>query len=593
MFGGERRFIGGRRFSWLYPLIVTAIALPVLCVVWLLKDAAEKEKEIVAELVAESYARTLDDAESEVLNLLGERLNQTLAIYRENRFSPVLSALKSNSHNFSDGVVYWGIDSYKHQGESNVGGWSVILAGRSLLNGDEALEGRIESVLELLEDAENRSTRQVGGRGAALMLLSLCLDEYPSEVVLPDRLQQHLDSVFEGELEYAVTDSQFSFFVRRYSERASSVKAVSNVEKIRFSNDWVDAVFEGTGMQLSRFISVHENVIAVNHLGEGLSVLFSKERVRELAKKRVPRVHWGLADDGYPDADFAIRRVVADPLAFLSMGLLRDPKIDTIGVGRVRAYLVIGGIVLLLSIVSGIVTVMLMRRQSDAAQLKNDLVATVTHELKTPVASVRLLVDTLLDPNRVGMVDTKEYLELIGRENKRLGYLIDNFLSFSRMERNKSSFDRESIDPMAVAKESKEVFEERFSGRRFTLELRCMETVPPILGDREALTTVLGNLLENALKYGGRNAEITLTLSSGRSGAEFSVADRGIGISRSDQKRIFRKFYQGKRTLSAHAGGVGLGLSIVSFIVSKHGGEVSVSSELETGSCFTITIPYA
>ena len=180
---------------------------------------------------------------------------------------------------------------------------------------------------------------------------------------------------------------------------------------------------------------------------------------------------------------------------------------------------------------------------------------------------------------------------MITWENKRLGHLIENFLSFSRMERDKNSFDLQPVDPQTVAREAEVVFRERLPDGDGFLRVECGGNLPLIMADREALQTALGNLLENALKYGGRDPDILLAVELVEGWVEFSVTDKGIGIAAEDQKRIFEKFYQARTRLSEHAGGVGLGLSIVSFIVEKHRGELKLESEPGKGSRFTIRIP--
>lgn len=254
---------------------------------------------------------------------------------------------------------------------------------------------------------------------------------------------------------------------------------------------------------------------------------------------------------------------------------------------------IVGALVIAISISLSLALFKVMQRQARLAQLKNDLVATVSHELKTPVASIRLLVDTLQSDRSMDPVRVRDYLGLITRENNRLGHLIENFLSFSRMERNKDSFDLKPVGPAGIAREAEKTFHERRADWDGSLALDIEHGLPPIQADHDALQTAIGNLLENARKYGGEKPDITLAAHRVDQVIEFSVTDRGIGISREDQKQIFEKFYQARTRLSAHSGGVGLGLSIVSFIVEKHRGELVLQSNPGRGSVFTIRIPLA
>jgi signal transduction histidine kinase len=225
-------------------------------------------------------------------------------------------------------------------------------------------------------------------------------------------------------------------------------------------------------------------------------------------------------------------------------------------------------------------------RQMKLARLKTDLVAAVSHELKTPLAAMSLLVDSLLespenDPQRV-----REYLELISRENARLSRLISNFLTFSRMERNRSQFEFAPTNAHAVARAAIDSI-----GDRYHVEVSVIGDLPPLYADEDALVTVLLNLLDNAFKYSRepRRIELSAYLEEGR--CCFAIRDNGIGIAPREQKRIFRRLCQVDRHLTSHTGGVGLGLSIVEFIVEAHGGEVRVESRPGSGSRFVVTLP--
>ena len=232
-----------------------------------------------------------------------------------------------------------------------------------------------------------------------------------------------------------------------------------------------------------------------------------------------------------------------------------------------------------------------LNRQMKLTRLKNDLIANVSHELKTPVSSIRLLTDTLLEGKIPEGKNTRDYLETISRENRRLSSLIDNFLTFSRMERNKQAFRFEELDPYEVVVAAATSFQDRIKGPTCDFEFGCEPGLPPLQGDRDSLVTALLNLLDNAYKYSGEVKRITLKGIRANGGIRFEVSDNGIGIPRRARKKIFERFYQVDRSLSRETGGTGLGLSIVKFIVEAHHGEVTVSDNTEGGSVFTVKIP--
>ena len=230
-------------------------------------------------------------------------------------------------------------------------------------------------------------------------------------------------------------------------------------------------------------------------------------------------------------------------------------------------------------------------RQVRLTRLKNDLIATVSHELKTPLSSIRLLIDTLLEDRCRDGQQAKEYFALIAKENERLTRLIDNFLNFSRMERNKRAFVFAPLSAEEVLAAVMRAVPDRITQPPGQLDLDVSQDCPAISGDRDALVTVVLNLLDNAYKYSHDPRHIVLR-AWGRNGRlHLSVSDNGIGLSRRALRRMFDRFYQVDRSLSRKADGCGLGLSIVKFIVDAHGGTVTVASRPGEGSLFTVSLP--
>jgi signal transduction histidine kinase len=253
---------------------------------------------------------------------------------------------------------------------------------------------------------------------------------------------------------------------------------------------------------------------------------------------------------------------------------------------QITSYLWVGFLTIATAAVLGILGGQTLRRQMRIAHLKTDLVAAVSHELKTPLASMKLLVESLLSGEQFEPGRTRQYLQLIARENSRLSRLIDNFLTFSRMERSCGRFDFARIQPASVARDAVDSI-----GDRFVVNLEIADSLPFLYADEDALVTVLLNLLENAYKYTDENRRIDLRVGLTNGRICFAVKDNGIGLSDREQKKIFRRFYQVDRHLTRQTGGVGLGLSIVEFIVKAHHGVVSVASRPGAGSTFTVSLP--
>lgn len=315
-----------------------------------------------------------------------------------------------------------------------------------------------------------------------------------------------------------------------------------------------------------------------------------------------------LAEYG-PLANASVRLVPADRLRHASLPFLNIPAgnlladwelaltldgpnpFDAAASRRITAYLWIGILVILATTIIAGVLGRHVGRQVKLTRLKNDLIATVSHELKTPLSSIRALVDTLLARRNEDPKQTREYLELIARENVRLSRLIDNFLTFSRMERNRHAFTLTPCRPARIVEAARDSMGDRLeaAGCSFTVEVPA--DLPEITADHDAMVTVLLNLLDNACKYSHDEKRVGLRVYPRGDEICFEVSDNGIGLSRRATRRIFDRFYQVDQTLSRRAGGCGLGLSIVDFIVKAHGGSIGVRSQPGKGSTFTVRIP--
>ena len=247
-------------------------------------------------------------------------------------------------------------------------------------------------------------------------------------------------------------------------------------------------------------------------------------------------------------------------------------------------------LVVLLILTTGGFATQTITRQIKLNRLKNDFIATVTHELKTPLASMRVLVDTLLNGSYNDGQQAKEYLELISKENLRLSRLIDNFLTFSRMERNKQAFDIVKTTPAEIASTAADAVHTKFNNDNCKFTLTVDNNLPSVLADKDAMVTVLVNLLDNAYKYSNDDKQISLKVYAEDDSVCFTVTDNGIGMTPRQTKKVFDRFYQADSSLSRQTEGTGLGLSIVKFILDAHKAQVNVESKQTQGSTFTVKL---
>ena len=232
-------------------------------------------------------------------------------------------------------------------------------------------------------------------------------------------------------------------------------------------------------------------------------------------------------------------------------------------------------------------------RQLRLHELKNTSVATVAHELRTPLASMRMLVDTLREGRYHSEQQVAEYLDLIASENLRLSRLTDNFLTLSRLERNEHAINLAPTPPQSIIERAINSMRAKLEmpGCHFTLDVP--DDLPDIAADRDALALVIANLLDNAVKYTGDEKKIALHARAASGRVFMAVTDNGVGLSRAERKNVFKQFYQVDQKLSRSRGGCGLGLALVRYIIDAHGGRVDIESQLGRGSTFTVSIPIA
>ncbi len=284
-----------------------------------------------------------------------------------------------------------------------------------------------------------------------------------------------------------------------------------------------------------------------------------------------------------------------EPLAGwrLSHELDEQAEVEAAARRQIAVYLWTGLLVIVLIVAATAAIARAIRGQMRSTRLKNDLLANVSHELKTPLASTRLLLDTLLEGPALEPLQAREYLELIAQENSRLARLVENFLSFSRFERGKQSFERREVGADSVVSAASAAAGERYQAPGCQLLVEVAPGLPPIDADPDAMVTVLLNLLDNAYKYSSDDKRIALSAFAEDGEVCLAVRDNGIGLSARERKRVFERFYQADQDLARTASGCGLGLSIVSFIVRAHGGKVDVTSRPGEGSTFTVRLPAA
>ena len=381
-----------------------------------------------------------------------------------------------------------------------------------------------------------------------------------------------------------------------------SIKAIEHIPAIKSLSDWQVG-------QHRRIEGMEETTYGLIHTYEDKSLLIL--RCRHNIARNLGYFHesgtglrditYRIVDDagsyvagtedltGKPFAGFAVSKYFP---GFKVEIHLEDANIFDNAAGKQTAiYTWTGVLVVFLILTSGAIAAQAIGRQAKLNRLKNDFIATVTHELKTPLSSMRVLVDTLLEGNYNDQQQATEYLQLISKENGRLSRLIDNFLTFSRMERNKQAFDIVRTNPAGIAEAAIDAVQAKFNHENCRFSTKIDDNPPSVMADKDAIVTVLVNLLDNAYKYSHGDKRIELKVFSERDAVYFSVADNGIGMTSRQARKIFDRFYQADSSLTRRTQGAGLGLAIVKFIVDAHDAEISVDSRPGEGSTFIVKLP--
>lgn len=224
--------------------------------------------------------------------------------------------------------------------------------------------------------------------------------------------------------------------------------------------------------------------------------------------------------------------------------------------------------------------------------LKRDLVANVSHELKTPITAIKGFVEVLRDGELKDGKKAERFLEIIYKHTERLNAIVEDLLTLSRLER--SGINRElkledhKVKTVLKAVEDDYLFKAK--EKHIDIYIDCKDDLHASM-DIKLLEQALGNLLDNAIKYSDKKSRVELRAFSENGSVVMEVEDEGAGISKEHLPRLFERFYRAEKSRSRDEGGTGLGLSIVKHIVQVHGGTVDVESELGKGSIFRIKIP--
>jgi signal transduction histidine kinase len=237
-----------------------------------------------------------------------------------------------------------------------------------------------------------------------------------------------------------------------------------------------------------------------------------------------------------------------------------------------------------------------LQRHLRLARQQTDFVSNVSHELKTPLTSIRMFAELLAEGRVTERDKQRSYLQIITAEAARLTRLINNVLDFSRIERGEKTYVMGRCDLAALVRETLDSYRPHLEASGFTLQVALPTAPLPVTGDRDALAQVLVNLLSNAEKYSTDQKAIEVevrAVAEPLPHAEVRVRDQGLGVPRGCEEKIFEQFYRAHDSLNSGVQGSGLGLTLARQIARAHGGDVRHEPRPGTGSTFALRLPVA
>lgn len=257
-----------------------------------------------------------------------------------------------------------------------------------------------------------------------------------------------------------------------------------------------------------------------------------------------------------------------------------------------RIYVYMSIFLILIIFISFSLTLKIILNQRKLDEMKTDFISNMTHEIKTPIATIRLACEMLMDNTISNDSNTRNnFINIINDENRRMQVLIETILQNAKMSNKNFSISRKEINLNDTINEVVKGFSISIANRRGVIDTHLLSSPSTIFADGLHITNLIYNLIDNAIKYSIDSPRINITTEDTADYVVLRIADHGIGISKEDQKHIFEKFYRVSTGNIHNVKGFGIGLNYVSQVVSLHQGKIAIESELGKGSTFIISLP--
>ena len=299
-----------------------------------------------------------------------------------------------------------------------------------------------------------------------------------------------------------------------------------------------------------------------------------------------------IQSDSIGTRPISLEKSIGEGFPDWKLMVFKKPQDEISALGRRKIFL----LYILLSfalaaLVFGSASIFLgLHHQANIFRMKGNFLSAISHELKTPLTAIRMYSEMLETGKKEMESRRKQYAGLIGKESLRLQGMIDDILNFTRLENGSAKLNFENVDLSQLIQEVTGLMSGSFQKSGIELKIDAEKGVH-VYGDYPSLRSVLQNLLDNALKYSPRATTVLVDLKQSESNVILKVSDQGFGISASDQKRIFEKFYRAGDEMTRKAKGSGLGLALVKQILDHHSARISVHSRLREGTQMEVVFP--
>ena len=420
-------------------------------------------------------------------------------------------------------------------------------------------------------------------------------DVYPVEIRRDPRelapLRQRIESDIAARRRYSVFDTSIGGVryqvIALLAYEGTTRERLDRVFGVAVNLEWARAHY---------FNDILQQVAQIAGSAGAASFAIMDEHGGRVAGTLDPRTQQTVASRTFPVLFFDPMLIAVDPPADLSQrswtvasSAAGDPTFVLAARGARRSLVVVGAGVVLLAL-SLLVTARAARASAAVATIRADFVATVTHELKTPLATIRAVGETLVRGRVKTEHDLNRYAHLLVREERRLTRLVNNLLAYSRVTDVTEVYSFETLEPAALISEATQGFRRQLSAGDAKIEIDEAADVDVVRADRTAIVLALDNLIDNAIRYAGNGTTVSVRASSDGTNVRFDVVDEGVGIPADDLPQVRRRFVRGR---SARGQGNGLGLAIVNRIAADHGGSFEITSEVHRGTTASLIIPKA